>query len=76
MAVTIAAKYEDGVFKPLQSVEICEGTIVEVRLPSPQRPGSARRSVREFAFTGMWKDRAEMADSVGYVNRLRDKLRG
>jgi predicted DNA-binding antitoxin AbrB/MazE fold protein len=50
VAVTIAAKYEDGVFKPLENVEIREGTIVEVCLPSPRRPGAGRRSVREFAF--------------------------
>ena len=76
VAVTIAAKYEDGVFKPLENVEIREGTIVEVRLPSPRRPGAGRRSVREFAFAGMWRDRADMADSLEYVNRLRGNLRG
>jgi len=55
VAVTIAAKYEDGVFKPLENVEIREGTIVEVRLPSPHRTGHERRSVRDFSFTGMWR---------------------
>ena len=32
--MTITAKYEDGVFKPLEDVAITEGTIVEVRVPS------------------------------------------
>ena len=32
--MTITAKYEDGVFKPLENVRIIEGTIVEVRVPS------------------------------------------
>ena len=32
--MTIAAKYEDGVFKPMEDVEIREGTTVEVRLPA------------------------------------------
>ena len=32
--MTITAKYEDGVFKPLEEVAINEGTIVEVRVPS------------------------------------------
>jgi predicted DNA-binding antitoxin AbrB/MazE fold protein len=32
--MTIAAKYEEGVFKPLEAVTIQEGTVVEVRLPS------------------------------------------
>ena len=36
--MTIAAKYEEGVFKPLEEVTIEEGTIVEVRLPSVRRP--------------------------------------
>ena len=32
--MTISAKFEGGVFKPLEDVTITEGTIVEVRLPS------------------------------------------
>jgi predicted DNA-binding antitoxin AbrB/MazE fold protein len=32
--MTIAAKYEEGVFKPLEEVTIKEGTVVQVRLPS------------------------------------------
>ena len=31
--MTITAKYEDGVFKPLETVTINEGTIVEVHVP-------------------------------------------
>lgn len=37
-SMTIAAKYEEGVFKPLEEVTIKEGTVVEVRLPSVRRP--------------------------------------
>lgn len=49
--MTITAKYEDGVFKPLEDVEIDEGTIVEVHLPPYARtPNGKRRSVRDFAF--------------------------
>jgi hypothetical protein len=33
-AMTITARYEDGVFKPLENVTINEGTIVEVHVPS------------------------------------------
>ena len=31
--MTIAAKYEDGVFKPLEEVKLTEGTRVEVLIP-------------------------------------------
>jgi hypothetical protein len=75
--MTVPAKYENGVFRPLDPVQIEEGTIVEVYVPAgPQRSGPRPRSVREFAFCGMWKDREDMADSVEYINRLRENLRG
>jgi predicted DNA-binding antitoxin AbrB/MazE fold protein len=75
--MTIPAKYEIGVFRPFDAVQIKEGTVVEVYVPGdPQIPGQRPRSVRDFAFCGMWKDREEMADSVAYVNRLRGDLRG
>jgi Protein of unknown function DUF104 len=74
--MTITAKYEDGVFKPLEDVEIDEGTIVEVHLPSYGRtPHGKRRSVGDFAFFGMWKDRTDMDDSVEYINKLRSRRR-
>jgi predicted DNA-binding antitoxin AbrB/MazE fold protein len=66
----VPAKYENGVFRPIEKVEIKEGTTVEVYVPaepSAQRP----RSVGDSAFAGMWKDREDMADSVEYVNVLR-----
>jgi predicted DNA-binding antitoxin AbrB/MazE fold protein len=31
--MTIRAKYEDGVFKPLGAVTLSEGTLVEVHVP-------------------------------------------
>jgi predicted DNA-binding antitoxin AbrB/MazE fold protein len=75
--MTISAKYEDGVFKPLEDVTINEGTIVEVRVPSyAERLKTKSRSVRDFAFYGMWKDRADMADSVEYIDSLRRNFRG
>jgi predicted DNA-binding antitoxin AbrB/MazE fold protein len=74
--MTITARFENGVFKPLEQVAIQEGTVVQVWVPLNREPLAAkRRSVREFAFTGMWNDRAEMADSVDYVNSLRRDLR-
>jgi predicted DNA-binding antitoxin AbrB/MazE fold protein len=75
--MTIAAKYENGVFKPLEEVNINEGTIVEVRVPSrATRRKNKARSVGDFAFFGMWKDRTDIRDSVEYINHLRRDLRG
>jgi predicted DNA-binding antitoxin AbrB/MazE fold protein len=75
--MTIPAKYENGVFRPLDAVQIREGTVVEVYVPAnPPRADRQPRSVRDFAFCGMWKDQDEMVDSVAYVNRLRGDLRG
>jgi len=75
--MTITAKYEDGVFKPLEDVAINEGTIVEVRvLSSADRLKAKSRSVRDFAFYGMWKDRTDIGDSVDYISNLRRDIRG
>ena len=74
--MTIAARYEDGFFKPIEHVNIPEGAVVEVNVRSyPDLLRGKPRSVKEFAFCGMWKDREEMADSVEYVNSLRRNLR-
>ena len=74
--MNIAAKYEDGVFKPLENVAMENGTLVEVHVPSPgdrflRKPGS----VRELTFYGMWKDRTDIGDSVDFVNALRSEPR-
>ena len=75
--MTIPAKYENGVFRPLGDVNIQEGTVVEVYVPAGLQPSLRRpSSVRDFAFCGMWQDREDMADSVAWVNRLRGDLRG
>lgn len=74
--MTITAKYEDGVFKPLEDVTVSEGTIVEVHVPSyADRLKAKARSVGDFEFFGMWKDRTDIDDSVGYINQLRHDLR-
>ena len=70
--MTVTARYEDGVFKPLQDVRISEGTAAEVRIPSVGgRLKNRARSVADFTFFGMWKDRTDIGDSVEYLNRLR-----
>jgi predicted DNA-binding antitoxin AbrB/MazE fold protein len=71
--MTIPARYEQGVFRPLEEVPIKEGTLVEVLLPE-ETPAKRLRSIADSAFAGMWKDRDDMADSVEYINRLRREL--
>lgn len=72
--VTIRAKYEHGVFKPLDAVNIKEGTIVAVRVPRQEK--SKPTSIRDLGFAGMWADRDDITDGLSYVNRLRDSPRG
>jgi predicted DNA-binding antitoxin AbrB/MazE fold protein len=36
--MTIPAKYENGVFRPLEIVQMKEGTVVEVLVPVEQKP--------------------------------------
>lgn len=45
-----------------------KGTIVPAR-------NKSRRSIAEFAFCGMWKDRADMKDVHAYLRRLRESRR-
>jgi len=74
--MTIPAKYEHGVFRPLQSVTIQEGTIVEVHLPAEGDPARKRRSIKDLPFYGIWADRDDITDGVSYVDNLRDNPRG
>jgi hypothetical protein len=71
--MTIPAKYENGVFKPLEDVQIKEGTVVEVHVPQTGRPKP--ESISDLGFVGMWADRDDIIDGVTYVNRLRDNPR-
>jgi predicted DNA-binding antitoxin AbrB/MazE fold protein len=74
--MTIPAKYEHGVFRPLEAVTIQEGTIVEVHLLPEAEPAHKRRSIKDLAFYGMWADRDDITDGVSYVDDLRDNPRG
>ena len=68
--MTIPAKYEDGVFKPLEHVNLTDGTIVEVRVveeATPTRP----KSMRDLPIFGMWADRDDIPDGVTYEDRMR-----
>ncbi len=74
--MTIPAKYENGVFKPLETVQIKEGTVVEVHVPTEQNAVVQRPSIKDLPFFGMWKDREDIGDGVEYVNRIRENPRG
>jgi predicted DNA-binding antitoxin AbrB/MazE fold protein len=74
--MTIPAKYENGVFRPLADVQIKEGTVVEVLVPPEEKQVLRRRSIKDLPFYGMWKDRSDIGDGVDYVNKLRDNPRG
>lgn len=70
----IRAKYEDGVFRPLDDVKLAEGTLVKISVPTeapPERP----KSIRDLPASGMWADRDDIADGVSYVNALRNRER-
>jgi predicted DNA-binding antitoxin AbrB/MazE fold protein len=70
--MTISAKYENGVFKPLEDVQLQEGTVVEVHVKPQLREGQQQPSIGDSPFAGMWKDRTDIEeDSVEYINRLR-----
>jgi predicted DNA-binding antitoxin AbrB/MazE fold protein len=65
-----------GVFNPLEDVTIDEGTIVEVRVLSYAGLLKGKsRSVRDFAFYGMWKDRTDIGNGVEYISNLRRDIR-
>ncbi len=74
--MTISAKCENGVFRPLEDVQIKEGTLVEVHVPVEQLAARKRTSVKDLPFYGIWKDRDDIGDGVEFVNRLRDNPRG
>ena len=49
--MTIPAKYENGVFRPLEDVAIREGTVVQVHVPADSEIGTQRRSMKNSPFT-------------------------
>ena len=68
--MAIAAKYDDGAFKPLEDVNRAEAPWS--KCGSFQRPTpKPRQSFRDLPFFGMWADREDIRDGVTYVNRLR-----
>jgi predicted DNA-binding antitoxin AbrB/MazE fold protein len=72
-SMTIPAKYENGVFKPLAELNIEEGTVVEVFVL--KREEAKPRSIRGLEFAGMWAHRDDITDGVAHVDSLRDHPR-
>jgi len=72
--MVIEAKYENGVFRPLEKIRLEEGTLVEIHV---NRGREAKKAVpiRELGFVGMWADRADIKDGVSYVDTLRNNPR-
>jgi hypothetical protein len=66
----IRAKYENGVFKPLEGVKLAEGTLVKISVPA-ETPSKWPKSVRDWAAFGMWADRDDIPDGVTYEDRMR-----
>jgi len=74
--MTISARYENGIFRPLEKVAIKEGTVVEVHVPVESESPRSRRSIKDLAFYGLWAGRNDITNGVSYVNDLRDNPRG
>ena len=77
--MVIKAKYEKGIFRPLEKVRVKEGTKADVYLRPEKGNGDKSspklwKSVKDSPAYGMWKDRNDIGDGVEYVNRIR-KLR-
>ena len=68
--MTIPAKYEHGVFRPLEDVKLTEGTRVEVYVPA-EAVSKRPKSVRDLPIFGMWADRDDIPDGVTYEDRIR-----
>lgn len=76
--MTFKAIYKNGVFKPLESVPLKEGTEVEVyaREGNGGNGGKPKRkSFMDSPAYGIWEDRTDIGSSVDYVNKMRARRR-
>ena len=64
--MVIKAKYENGVFKPLEDVDVKEGTEADVYVRSEKGNGRKPVFVRELGFFGMWKNRDDIGTGTEY----------
>ena len=64
----IKAKYEEGVFKPLEDVKgIDSGEVVELSLLTLKKIKKSMKS----KFFGMWKYRKDIKNGLDYVKKIR-----
>lgn len=75
--MVIKAKFENGVFRPLEKVRVKEGTEADVYLrPVKRSTGQVseqpRKSVKESSAFGIWKNREDIGDGIEFVNRMRN----
>lgn len=74
--MVIKARYEKGVFKPLEEVPVKEGTIAEVHPPREKTEEKKQRSsLKDHPAYGMWADRKDFKDGADYVNKIRQYRR-
>lgn len=89
MGKSLMAIYEDGVFKPLEPVELKEHQHVVVSIPdtedvmpSPEaspadagyaQPQTGAELIAYWQREGIFGSRSEITDSVGYAQALRDE---
>jgi predicted DNA-binding antitoxin AbrB/MazE fold protein len=73
--IIIRAIYEDGVFKPLEPLDMADREIVElhIELAGDAAARLTARRLLESELVGMWKDRADIKDSTAYARRLREQ---
>ena len=75
MSTSIKARYEKGVFRPLESVDVKEGAEADIYLRREKGNGDRGKKLKprleDFEVYGMWKDRTDFKDGTDYVNRVR-----
>lgn len=65
MGMELKARYENGIFRPLEEVKgIKTGTVVEILVE--------KKGLRRSKFFGMWSDRKDIRSSTEYVRKLRE----
>ena len=69
--MAIKAKYENGVFKPVEDVRVREGAEADVYLRREGNGGKRKKSVKDYDVYGMWKNRSDIGAGIEYVNRIR-----
>jgi hypothetical protein len=81
MAILERGKVKDGAIELERPLALPDGTVVEVRVQpkATAEPGYRLEEeplvedISTLPFVGMWKDRADMADSVEWVSNQRDQ---